>query len=127
MGVAGPVVGEFGDDCKYVCYFEAPNFSGEMGKELELRQHFVVGVFVAEGGAVYLLKGVKDEETASVLGGVDAVFVVESDVPKCLELLLFPRFGLSGDHWVVFVEGGIIFVERIRYPRLVLVGRVRNY
>ena len=47
MGVAGPVAGEFADEGDDVDYFEAPNFFGEMSKELERGHHFVVGVFVA--------------------------------------------------------------------------------
>ena len=82
-----------------------------MGEDLEQRHHLVVGVLVAEGDVVYLLEDVKDEETAYILGGADAVFVVEVSVPKRLELPLLPRFGLSGDHLVVFVEGGIVLVE----------------
>ena len=69
----------------------------------------------------------KDEETASVLGGADAVLVIEEGVPKRLELLLLTCFGLYGDIWVVFVKGGIFLIERCRYPRLVLVGRVGEY
>ena len=69
----------------------------------------------------------KDEETPFVLGGVDEVLVVEAGVPKRLELPLFPRFGISGDRWVVFVEGGIVLVERSCYSWLVLVGRVGEY
>ena len=73
---------------------------------------------------MYLLEGVKDEETESVLGGADAVLFVKAGVPKLLELPLFPKFGLSGDGWVVFVEEGSILVKRSCYPRLILVGRV---
>ena len=50
-----------------------------------------------EGDVVYLLKGVKGEDTESVLGGVDAVLVVKEGVPKRLDIPLIPRFGLSGD------------------------------
>ena len=39
-------------------YFEAPDLFGEMGKELERRHHFVVGVFDAKGDIMYPLKGV---------------------------------------------------------------------
>ena len=87
-----------------------------MGEELERRHHFVVGVFVAEGDVMYLLKGVKDEETESVLRGVDEVLVVEEGIPKRLELPLIPRFGLSCDRWFVFVKGGMVLVKRGRYP-----------
>ena len=93
-----------------------------MGKELERIHHFVVGVFVAAGDVVYLLKGVKDEETASVLGGADAVLVVKAGVPKRLELPLLPRFGLYGDQWVVFVKGGY---PPCRSRSLTLVGSCR--
>ena len=99
----------------------------EMGEELERRHHFVVGVFVAEGDVVQPLEGTKDEEMSSVIGGTDAVLVVKGGVPKRLELSLFQCFGLSGDQRVIFVKGGIILVGGSRYPRLVLVGRVRNY
>ena len=47
-----------------------------MGKELERRHHFVVGVFVAEGDVVHFLEGLQDEKTASALRGLDAVLVV---------------------------------------------------
>ena len=98
-----------------------------MGEELEQRHHFVVGVFVAEGDIVHFLEGVQDEETASVLCGSDAVFIVEAGVPKRLELLLLPRFGLSCDRWVVFFEGGVVLVGRDLHPGLVLVSRVGKY
>ena len=57
----------------------------------------------------------------------DAVLIFKACVPKSLELLLLPRFGLSCDRWVVFVKGGVVLVERGRYPGLVLVGRVSKY
>ena len=98
-----------------------------MGEELERRHHFVVGIFVAEVDVVYLLEGVKDEETASMLGGADVYLVVKVSVPKRLEFPLFPCFSLFGDRWVVFVEGGIVVVKQSRYPRFVLVGRVGEY
>ena len=97
-----------------------------MGKDLEWGHHFLVGVFVAEGGVVDLLEVVENEEPTSVLCGADAVLVIEADVPERLEFLLFPRFGISGDRWIVFVEGCIVLVERCRYPRLILVGRIRE-
>ena len=68
-----------------------------MGKELKRRHHFVVGVLIAEGDIVYLLEGAEDEETTSVLSGVDAVLIVEAGVPQRLELSLLPRFGVSCD------------------------------
>ena len=46
-----------------------------------------------------------------MLCGADAVLIVEADVPKRLELSLLPRFGLSCDQWVVFVEGGVVLVK----------------
>ena len=98
-----------------------------MGEEFERRHHFVVGVFVAEGDVVNFLEVVQDEETESLLPGADAVLIIEADVPKCLELLFLPRFGLSPDRGVVFVEGGVVLVEQDRYPGLVLVSRVRKY
>ena len=98
-----------------------------MGEELKRRHHFIVGVFVAKGDVMYLLEGVQDEETSSVLRGADAVLVVESCVPKRPKLLLISRFGLSCDQWVVFVKGGIVLVKRGCYSWLVLVGRVRKY
>ena len=76
---------------------------------------------------MYLLKVVKDEETSSVLCGVDVVLVVNAGVPKRLDLSLLPRFGLSHDQWVIFVEGCVVLVERGRYPWLVLEGRIRKY
>ena len=85
-----------------------------MGEELERRHYFVVGVFVTEGYVVYPLKGVEDEETASVLGGADTVLVVVAGIPKRLELPLIPRFCLSDDRWVVFVKGGIVLAEQSR-------------
>ena len=98
-----------------------------MGEELERRHHFVVGVFVVDGDVMYLLEGVQDEETESLICGADAVSVVNTGAPKRLEFTLIPRFGLSRDRWVVFVEGGIVLVKRGRYPWFVLVGRVRKY
>ena len=65
---------------------------------------------------MHFLEGVQDEDTASVLRGVDAVLIVEAGVPKSLELSLLPRVGLSCDQWVVFVEGRVVLVERDRYP-----------
>ena len=44
-----------------------------------------------------LLEGVEDEETASVLGGADAVLVLEAGVPKLLDILLISHFGIFGD------------------------------
>ena len=76
---------------------------------------------------MYLLKRMKDEDTASVLGGADAVLVIEVGVPKHLELLLLTCFGLYGDSWAVFVKGGIFLIKRCRFPRLVLVGSVGEY
>ena len=95
-----------------------------MGEEIERRHHFVVGVFIAEGYIVHLLEGVQDEETASVLCGADTVLIVEAGVPKLLEISLLPRFGLSNDRWVVFVEGGVVLVKQDRHPEMVLVSRV---
>ena len=98
-----------------------------MGEELEQRHHFVVGVFVVEVDEVHFLEGVQDEETVYMLGGADAVLMIKKGVPKRREFLLLPRFGLSHDQGVVFVEGGVVLVEQYRYPRLVLLGRVRKY
>ena len=61
-----------------------------MGEELERRYHFVVGVFVTEGDVVHFLEGLQDENTASVLHGLDAVLVVEESVSNHQELFLFP-------------------------------------
>ena len=97
-----------------------------MGKELERRHHFVVGVFVAEGDVVNFLEGVEDEKKASVLRGSDAVLVFEASVPKRLELWLIPHFGISRDRWVLLVKGGVVLVERDRHPGLILVGCVRK-
>ena len=71
---------------------------------------------------MYLLEGVEDKEMLSVIGGVDAVLVVEAGFPKCLEFLLLPHFGIFGDRWIVFVEGGLVLVERLRCPWLMFVG-----
>ena len=81
-----------------------------MGEELEQRNHFVVAVFVAEGYVVHFLEGVQDENKASVLCGLDAVLVVKVSVPKRLEILLLPRFGLSRDRWVVLIVGDVVLV-----------------
>ena len=62
-----------------------------------------------------------------MLRGADAGLIVKADVPKSLEISLPPRFVLSCDRWVVFVEGGVVLVERGCYHMLVLVGRVRKY
>ena len=43
---------------------------------------------------MYLLEGVEDEETASVLGGAYAVLVFKADVPKRLFFLLLPHFDI---------------------------------
>ena len=75
---------------------------------------------------MYLLEGVEDEETASVIGGADAVLVFEAGVPRRLNFLLLPRFGIFGDRWIVFVEGGIFLVERLHYPWLIFVRRIRE-
>ena len=53
--------------------------------------------------------------------------IVEVGVPKRLEIVLLPRFGLSCERWVVFVEGCVFLVKQGCYPRLVLVGRFRKY
>ena len=74
-----------------------------------------------------LLEGMEDEDTESMLVGVYAVLVIEAGVTKRLDLSLFPQFGLSGDLWVTFVDGGIVLVERCRYPQLILVGHVWEY
>ena len=77
-GVAGPVIREFPDESDGVGDFEASNILREVGKEGERQNHFVVGVVVAEGDVVHLLKAVEDELMASVLSGVDAVLVGEA-------------------------------------------------
>ena len=75
---------------------------------------------------MHFLEGLQDKDTASVLRGSYAVLIVEGVVPKRLELSLLPRFGLSRDRWVIFVEGGVVLVKRDRHPGLVLVSRVRK-
>ena len=69
----------------------------------------------------------KNEETAYVIRGADAVLVVEAGVPKRLKLLLLQRFGRFCDRWVVFVKGGIVLIKRGHLPWLVLVSRVGKY
>ena len=125
-GVTGPVAREFADEGDNGGFFGPPNFFGKMGEELEWGHHFVVGVFVAEGDVVDLLEDVDNEEPASVLGGMDAVLVVKAGVPERLDFSLFPRFGVSDDQWIVFVEGIIVLVEQCRYPRLILVDHIRE-
>ena len=61
---------------------------------------------------MYLLEVVEYEETSSVLVGADAVLVLEASVIKSLEFLLLPRFGIFGDRWIIFVEGGVVLVKR---------------
>ena len=73
---------------------------------------------------MYLLGVVEGEEMVSVLGGVDAVLVVEAGFPKRLGFSLLPRFGIFGDHLIIFVKGGIVLVRRCRYPWLIFVGRI---
>ena len=73
------------------------------------------------------LEGVEDEKTASVLRGSDAVLVFEASVPKRLEILLLPRFGILRDRWVLLVEGVVVLVERDHHLGLILVGRVGRY
>ena len=75
---------------------------------------------------MHFLGGVHDEKMSSVLSGLDAVLIVGVGVPKCPDLLLIPRFGLSRDRWVVFVEGGVVLVKRDLHPGLILVGRIRK-
>ena len=65
---------------------------------------------------MYLVEGVEDGKTASVLGGADKVLVFKAGVSKCLEFSLLPLFGIFGDFWIVFVKGGIVLVKRFRYP-----------
>ena len=62
-----------------------------------------------------------------MLCGADAVLIIKADVPKRLELLLLPRFGISCYRGVVFGEGGVVLVKRDCYPGLGLVRRVRKY
>ena len=93
-----------------------------MGEELERRHNFVVGVFVTEVDVVNFLEGVEDENTAFLLRFLDAVLVFEASVPKRLELLLLPLFGISRDWWVIIVEGGVVLVEQDFHPGLILVG-----
>ena len=59
-----------------------------------------------------------------MLRGADAVLIVEAGVPKRLEISLLPRFGLSHDRWVIFVEGSVVLFEQDLHPGLILVGRV---
>ena len=92
-----------------------------------MRHHFIVGVFVAEGDIVHFLEGVQDEETKSVLRGVDAALIVKAGVPKRMDLSLLPRFGLSRDRWVVFIKGGVVLAEQDLHPRLVILSRVGKY
>ena len=54
----------------------------------------------------------EDEESASVLGDADAVFVFEAGVPKRLYFSLFPCFSIFGDFWIIFFKGGIVLVKR---------------
>ena len=77
---------------------------------------FCSNVFISEGDVVYLLEGVEDEETASVIGGADVVLVFEAGATKRLDFLLLPHFGIFGDRWIIFVEGRIVLVELFRYP-----------
>ena len=65
---------------------------------------------------MYLVEGVEDGKTASVLGGADKVLVFKAGVSKCLEFSLLPLFGIFGDFWIVFVEGGIGLTELCHYP-----------
>ena len=76
---------------------------------------------------MYLLEGPWDEETASVIRCVYVFLVVEACVTKRLEILLLPRFGISCDRWVVFIEGVTILFERGRYPWFVILGRISKY
>ena len=75
---------------------------------------------------MYLLKGVEDEETASVLSGADAVLVFEAGVSKRLDFSFLTHFGIFGDRWILFVKGGIVLFERCRYPKLIFEGRIRE-
>ena len=67
---------------------------------------------------MHFLEGLQDKDTASVLRGSYEVLIVEAVVPKRLELSLLPRFGLSRDRWVIFVEGGVILVKTRSSPRV---------
>ena len=73
---------------------------------------------------MHFLKGMQDEKKESMLLGSDAVLVVKAGVPKRLDILLLPRFGLSREQWVVLVEGGVVLVKQDCHPKLILVGRV---
>ena len=53
-----------------------------MGKDLEQRNHFLVGVFVMEVDVVDILEVMKDDDTASMLCGMDAVLFVKAGVPS---------------------------------------------
>ena len=59
---------------------------------------------------MYLLKGVEDEETASVLRGADAVLVFEAGVSKRLDFSFLTHFGIFGDRWIVLFEGSGVLV-----------------
>ena len=59
---------------------------------------------------MYLLEGVEDEETASVVGGTYVVLIVEAGFPKSLEFSLLPRFGIFGDRCIVLFEGSGVLV-----------------
>ena len=54
---------------------------------------------------MHFLEGLQNENKASMLRGLDAVLIVEAGVPKRQKLSLLPRFGISCDRWVVFIEG----------------------
>ena len=73
---------------------------------------------------MYLVEGVEDGKTASVLGGADKVLVFKAGVSKCLEFSLLPRFGIFGDHWIVSVKGSIVLIEQCHYPWSIFVGRI---
>ena len=70
------------------------------------------------------LKGAEDGDPKSVLGDADTVLIIEGGVKERLDFSLLPRFGISGDIWIIFIEGGIVLIEQCRYPRSILVGRI---
>ena len=82
-----------------------------MGEELEQRHHLVLDVSIEEGDVEHFLNGMRDEEAASVLCGLDTVLIFKAGVPKYLEILLLPWFGLSREQCIIFVEGTVTFIK----------------
>ena len=90
---------------------EATNGVGDVGKDLERRHHFVVGVFVVEGDVFRLVEGVEQELVPAVLCAGNASLILQFGGPDSLFLFLLPRRGFLRDGGIIFGKGGFFLVE----------------